>query len=352
MDRPPAPALIQNIFTKDMKTNFPSQPFVFGIDISKATFDVSLTGSWSSYRNNQEGFKRFFRYISGITAEVEQVHCVMEATGPYFVALASYLFTKGVIVFVANPKSVRHFASSKLSRVKTDRKDAELIAEYGTIMTMKPWQPRSPQISQLHELFRLNQQLIKQQTATKNASHAASTLPEPNSIAQQIRQDRLAADKQILNRVQQEIDKIIAAEYRVVRANLCSVPGIGPKSSAMLIVATNNFSRFESSKQLVAYIGLNPRIEESGTSVKKKMGISKMGNSKVLSTLYVCAISAIRSGTEFRAFYNRLRERGKPHKVAVVAVAAKLVRIAWAIGKTGTKYKPWEERKSEKSFAF
>jgi transposase len=112
-----------------------------------------------------------------------------------------------------------------------------------------------------------------------------------------------------------------------------SIPGIGPKSASILIAVTGNFKKFENYKQLLAYVGLNPRIYESGTSVKGRGRISKMGTARLRKLLYLCAWSAKRHNVYCKEMYERLKAKAKPERVIKIAIANKLLRQAFAIGR-------------------
>ncbi len=120
---------------------------------------------------------------------------------------------------------------------------------------------------------------------------------------------------------------------------LQSIPGLGKRTSMSLIIVSGGFTRFENAKQLAAYVGLCPRIFESGTSVKGRSRICKMGMSKVRKLLYLCAMRAIRANKTCKEMYERLKEKGKSGKLALVAVANKLLRQAFAVGVGKNFYK-------------
>ena len=119
---------------------------------------------------------------------------------------------------------------------------------------------------------------------------------------------------------------------------LQTIPGIGPKSSAIIIAITGNFEKFSNYKQLIAYVGLNPRIFESGTSVKGKGHICKMGTSRLRKLLYLCSWSAKKHNVFCKEMYERLKAKSKPERVIKVAIACKLLRQAFAVGKNQTNF--------------
>ena len=137
---------------------------------------------------------------------------------------------------------------------------------------------------------------------------------------------------------EKEIKNLIAEHYKEISENLRSIPGIGPRSVALLIVLTDGFRKFESYKQVISYFGLAPQIYESGSSVKGKNHICKMGMGAVRKVLYMAATSAIRCNKACKELYERLRAKGKPYKVALIAAVNKLVKQAFAIAKSGKPY--------------
>ncbi|MCB0541683.1 MAG: IS110 family transposase, partial [Bacteroidetes bacterium] len=126
--------------------------------------------------------------------------------------------------------------------------------------------------------------------------------------------------------------------YSETLARLESIPGIGRKTAIMLTVITNNFKNFETSKQLIAYVGFSPRKYESGTSVRGKGHICKMGKAQIRKLLYLCSWSAKKCNKSCIEMYKRLKEKGKPERVIKIAIANKLIKQAFAIGKYERNY--------------
>ena len=132
--------------------------------------------------------------------------------------------------------------------------------------------------------------------------------------------------------------KLIKTNHGEMYSRLHSIPGLGKRSTMLLIVLSGGFSKFNSSKQLSSYIGLSPRIFESGSSVKGRARITKMGMSKIRAVLYVCAWSAKRCNAACKALYERLVAKGKAKRQALIAVANKLIKQAFAIAKSQTLF--------------
>src|SRR5690554_4484479 len=135
------------------------------------------------------------------------------------------------------------------------------------------------------------------------------------------------------------INDLINQEYSGLMANLKSIPGIGDRSATVMILNTRGFQDFQSYKQVISYFGLSPRIFESGKSIKGKAKICKMGMSQVRKTLYMGARSAIRYNKACKELYDRLKAKGKPYRVALIAAVNKLIKQAFSIAKSGQRYR-------------
>ncbi|MGV3504105.1 MAG: IS110 family transposase [Adhaeribacter sp.] len=305
-----------------------------GIDISKKQFDVALTSQKTTKRfsNDQIGFAALLEHLP------QQCCCVMEATGPYYLRLATYLYEQGIAVSIVNPLVIRRFSQMRFMRTKTDQLDAKLIASYGALEKPALWKPSALLISEMQQEASVLQGLIKQRTAVENQLEALEQMPHVSQQALQA----LDALLETLDEQIQQLEKSLADKAQEQSGeqleNIVSIPGIGRKTAIQLLIITHGFTRFENCKQLCSYIGLSPRIYESGTSVKGKPRISKLGMSRIRAMLYVCAWSAARCNLACRELYHRLIAKGKAKKLALVAVANKLLKQAFAIANSNQKY--------------
>ncbi|NLA25643.1 MAG: IS110 family transposase [Bacteroidales bacterium] len=311
---------------------------IIGIDVSKQTFDVSFleNNQWKFFKldNNLKGFKSLIK----IASKTDKV--IMEASGPYYLQLAIFLYEKGVTVVVENPLVIKRFSQAKLYRAKTDRKDAQIIAEYGERFEkdLKSWEPPSTEVLELRSMFTRVELLKKQIHQTKmqfEAFMSGGTLnpslkKEMNSILKTLENSKKKLEK--------EIEDLANKEYKEIIECLCTIPGIGIKTATLLCIITDGFKKFENAKQLVAYVGFSPRVFQSGTSVKGKGHICKMGMSQIRKFLYLCSWSAKTKNKQCVELYQRLKEKGKPERVIKIAMANKLLRQAFAIGKNKIDY--------------
>lgn len=309
---------------------------VAGIDISKTFFDVCFLSEEGEqirrFAYSPEGLQATGKWIS------EGTHCVMEATGPYYLRLAVHLHAAGFRVSVVNPLVVRRFAQMRLTRAKTDRADAKMIAAYALSEGPAAWTPPAAYAVKLQQLDTLLTQLQKQHTALLNQQEAFMASGMMDRETKQFLSKALRHLQRQMEHIAGRIEAIALEHHGPMLQNLASVKGIGKKTAIALIVLSGGFTKFQNYRQLSAYIGLSPRIYESGTSVRSKARICKMGMSRIRALLYVCAWSAKQCNGACRQLYERLLAKGKAKRLALIAVANKLIKQAFAIATKGTTY--------------
>lgn len=309
-----------------------------GIDISKNSFNASIPIKTKEgykhlkYSNDIDGFKKFL-------AQLEPGNnCIMEASGVYYLQLALFLHEQGMIVSVVNPLTIKRFSQMRLIRAKTDKKDASIIAEYGKVENPVQWEPRPEYMLQMQQLQALQDSFTKQLTRLKNQKEAFVNSGIINKIGNEILDIEIKHNENKIEELDKELLKITEEFHSDLFKRLVTIKGIGKKAAMCLIVISNGFNRFENSKQLCAYIGLSPRIFESGTSVKGKAKICKMGMARMRKLLYLCAMRAITCNKACMEMYARLKEKGKNGKLALIAVANKLLKQAFVIGNSQMIY--------------
>jgi len=307
-----------------------------GIDVSKATFVVAYSSAKDSktktYANTASGIHKFIQTLP------PEAHCVMEATGNYSMLLLYLLDKANIMVSMENPLKIKNFARVMLSVVKTDEIDAKLIALYGERMQPKPFKMRSDSLMLLKQKRTVLRQLKKQLVANTNLQESMEALPFVDSISKKVLEKTIKFLQKQIKQMEEELASLANIEYKKQMSLLTSIKGIGVTLATALIVATGGFTYFDNAKQLTRYLGLSPTYQQSGTSVNVKGRINHNGDSYLRSQLYVAAFSSLRCNKECKACFDRLRSNGKPGKVAVVAVANKLVRQAFAVV---TKNKPY-----------
>jgi len=325
----------------------PVVPQLFvGVDIAAATF----TAAWSRtdapvstprpYHQTPHGFAALQAQLAATGVLPADTLVVMEATGSYWIALAVTLHTAGYRVSVINPLQAHHFAKAQLRRAKTDALDAQDLCRLAAVLRPAVWVPPPAVYHEVRQRLLVRDGLVTMRQQARNQHHALAQWPVVVAGAA----EQLAA-------VIADMDARIAVlegEIATVLGNsawaeslgyLTSAPGIGLHTAAWLLVATVNFTVGETPEAVVAYAGLAPVPRQSGTSVRGKAQIGHGGNERLRTAAYLATLSAVRYNPMLRAFYQRLREAGKPVKVARCAAARKLLHLAWALV---TKRQPFD----------
>ena len=306
---------------------------IFGIDISKDVFDVysSKTGH-QSFKNDAQGFKSFLKVIT------KEALVVMEATGYYHYRFAQFLHKNKLQVSVVNPLSVKRFIQMKLAKVKTDKSDAKAICEYGQMNEVPLYTALTDVQAECLQLFRLLDNYLKKRTQTKNKLHGEEVLGIPSKyVHQSLKRDLKHLNKEIKG-IEARLLELVKQDQQHQLTLLKSIPGMGMKTALFLIVVTDGFSKFETASQLCSYVGITPTIRESGSSVRGRSRISKVGNKKLRNLLFLCAFSACKHNKACREIYERIVSKGKSKKLALIAVANKLLKQAFSIAKSGRPY--------------
>jgi transposase len=305
----------------------------FGVDISKDVFDVHGSASGhNQFKNDAKGFASFLKAIP------QESLVVMEATGYYHYRLAQFLYKNNVVVSVVNPLSVKRFIQMKLAKVKTDKSDARAICEYALANEVPLYNALTDVQSECLQLFRLLDSYLKKRTATKNKLHGEETLGIPSKfVHQSLKRNLKHLDKEISG-IEQRLLSLVKEEQQQQLTLLTTVPGIGTKTALFLIVVTDGFSKFETAAQLCSYVGITPTIRESGSSVRGRSRISKVGNKKLRNLLFLCAFNACKHNRACREVYDRIVGKGKSKKLALIAVSNKLLKQSFAIAKSGLPY--------------
>ena len=306
---------------------------IYGVDISKDVFDVSNTNSTHFVFNNDlTGFKKFAKKLT------KEALIVMESTGYYHYCLAQYLYGQGYLVSVVNPLSVKRFIQMKLSKIKTDKSDAKAICEYAVMNEVPLYTAKDDSQAECLQLIRLIDIYLKQSTAIKNKLHGEKTLGIPSKVVYRSLNRSLKSVKKEIELLEQRLTELVKEHQQSQLTLLKSIPGMGVKTALMLIVMTDGFNRFENAKQLCSYAGITPIIRESGSSVRGRSRISKMGNKKMRNLLFLCSFSSCKYNKGCREIYERIVSKGKSKKLALIAVSNKLLKQAFAIAKSGLPY--------------
>jgi transposase len=226
----------------------------------------------------------------------------------------------------------------KLAKVKTDKSDAKAICDYALINEVPIYNALTDVQSECLQLFRALDIYIKHRTATKNKMHGEEVLGIPSKfVYRSLRRNKKHLNTEIKT-LEAKILSLVKEEHQQQLTLLTSVPGIGPKTALFLIIVTDGFSKFETASQLCSYVGITPTIRESGSSVRGRARISKVGNKKLRNLLFLCSFNACKHNKTCRELYERIVNKGKSKKLALIAVANKLIKQCFAIAKSGRPY--------------
>lgn len=296
-----------------------------GIDVSMETLDCAWISEESKFHikvpNLEEGFQKL------IGDAPEDARFAMEATGTYYINVALFLHKQGRFVSVINPRRINAHLKTDLRRNKSDKADAAAIARFAMEKELEPWDALRPEIAELQQQLRaIDDGLMKQISSYRNRMHAMSR----SVLAAQFPMDSARRLKRYL-----ELERAaIHARMEALAREICpremelmvTVPGIGAATAANLIASVQDFHRFDTGRKLASYLGISPMTRQSGTSVKSRGHMSKMGGKRSRRVLHMCARSAMQHNAQCRAYWKRMQERHKPGSVVMVAIMNKLVR--------------------------
>ncbi len=291
-----------------------------GLDIAKLTLELSpLQGNKTlCFSNDPKGHRRLIAHLQSIA---KPLHIVCEATGGYERLLMEALHQNGLSVSLLNPRKVRDFARAKGILAKTDRIDALVLAENGRLLTPCPTPPKSPDQQRLCQLVTRRQELIGLITQEQNRlehHHDPFVIQETRRLVRLLRQHLKSIDTELeaLQKASPSIDEKVQ--------RLCSVQGIGPRTARVLLAVMPELGTLHRG-QAAALAGLAPYNHDSGP-LRGKRHIAH-GRPLARTTLYMAALVASRYNPVLKPFYQRLRNAGKPAKVALTALMRKLAEL-------------------------
>lgn len=315
-----------------------------GLDTSKDQLDLAVSTDRGPVQrfhveNTPTGHKKLIARLQRLG---NTVRVCMEATGVYGLDVAVALSnTPGMEVMVLNPRTARRFAEALGVRTKTDPIDANCLLQFLQRMDFKPWTPPTEAALQLRALTRRMHQLTEHLVQEKNRKHAADSTDILRVLRPEI-EHLIEVLEELIERIQRAAIKIVYQD-QAMRTDfelLCSVPGIAQRSALKLIAELATMPKGLSVQELTAFAGLDPKIVESGSSVRALARISKRGNVYLRNALYMPAHNIARRDPYLKAFTERLKGRGKANMQAKVAVMRKLLLIINAMLRDKTAFEP------------
>ncbi len=319
---------------------------VVGIDISKDDFyvcykiknednSITIKGT-KSFENTPLGMAAFYSWCEkrNITKEVKLIF-VMEATGVYYEELAYFLKSKNQEVSVQLAQKLKYFAKGCNLKTKTDKVDAQMIAQFGiekNLMGTDLWTPPSKEFKKIRDLAREHTSLTNAETAAKSQLHALNYSHAANIEVINLKKAQIIFFENQISLVEEEIKKIVKSDT-VLNSKIEkieTIKGVGFITIIKVLTEVNGFLLFKNIRQLVSYSGLDV-IEDSSGKRKSKTKISKKGNARIRAALFMPAMSAIRYNKTLKNFYERVIETKTNKKQGVVAVMRKILILIYTL---------------------
>lgn len=321
--------------------------YFLGIDVAKEKLDClwlrdteSLKIKTKVFPNQPKGFSDLKAWLKkNVTDELSEIHVTLEPTGVYHEPLAYALLEMGVNISIVNPAKVREFSNSLGSKNKTDKKDSMMLARYGVMAKPRLWQPEPTEIRELKALLaRLSalqadlQRELNRMEKAQISQASQAVIESIDMMIQGLRKEVARVEKQINDHIDQNPDLKRDREF------LKSIPAVANVVSREMLVLLRSRD-FEYAGQASAFIGLVPRLWESGT-MKGRTTLSKNGSSRIRAMLYMAAVVAIRHNPDIKRQYERLLSAGKTKMQAIGAAMRKLVQICYGVLKHQSEYRP------------
>ncbi|TPG91117.1 IS110 family transposase [Pseudomonas caspiana] len=310
-----------------------------GVDVAKNTFDIATHLPNGKHKtkaklaNDPKGFKEFEAWLQ---KQVEpSALIVMEATSVYHLELAEFVYNKGYRVCVVNPATTHAYAGSELRRIKTDKSDAKLIADFAREKDEKLqlWAPEPLKYRQLKALVRRLDDLQEMEQMELNRLEVSDEKVKGsiNSVLRHIEKEIAETHKTIKKHIDDDSD------MREMRDLIVTIDGIGQKTLERLLAELGDLRKYDDPRKLVAAAGLNPKLQDSGL-LKGRTVISKIGSARVRAGLYMPGLVALQHNKAIMAMKDRLKANGKAPKQIICAAMRKLLHFVYGVLKSGQPY--------------
>lgn len=319
---------------------------IIGVDVSKLTLDFHCHGNLAfggRVSNDAQGYRQLDKWIKKhVSKSSEDVLVVMEYTGIYTYNLERFLQEKGW-KYVKRP-ALDIKRSIGIRRGKTDAMDAKMISEYGWMRqsTLKPMTPLTDNEVKLQQLMAYRDKLVADKASYQSRlkelkGQMQSRMNEQIEQSSKYIMEVLAVEiKDIEKAISQTIafDTPLEVNYQLLR----SITGIGFATAVHLLITTENFTRFDSSRKFACYAGIAPFDHTSGSSIRGKTRVSHLANKKIKSLLTMAALAAIKHDSDLKNKYEQKVQQGKPKMSALNIIRNKLIERVFTIIKRQSKY--------------
>lgn len=323
-----------------------------GIDVSKDSIAACYSHqdterglrimSNKTFKTTPQGFAQMDVWLSKHRDKDMPLHLAMEATGVYYEDWAYHLYAQGYALSVLLPNRSAAFAKSLCYKSKTDRIDAQILAQMSLERSLPLWTPPSDNMLKIKRLCRERLDLLDEKTVVSNRQHAKYHAHNPLKKTLNRGKQRLKWIEKQVAEVEKDIRVTVDADPEVKRkiVCLCSIPGVAFITAITIVAETNGFALFKSKGQLVSFSGYDVVKNESGTSLHAPTRISKKGNSRIRAVLYFPAITAVRCSPFFKDIFNKSFEKSKVKMKAYVAVQRKILVLIYSVYQSEKPFDP------------
>lgn len=325
--------------------------FFVGIDIASATFTsaVGVMGEkWqvvvrpATFDNEYNSFAKYLKWLQEHEIKAENSVICMEATGVYNEVLAHFLIANGYRVAIEPPLKVKR--AFKPAGHKSDPVDSAQIAEYAYRFwdELTLWKPREEILEQIRTLLTVREQLVVERTGHYNALHALQRKARRTPLAEKVHEKAILELKAHIQEVETEIQRLIDQDpdFRNMITLLISIPGVGLLLAAHMLVIFQSVSHPLSPKSLAAFIGICPYENKSGSSINHASTSRHYGPPPLRKLLFLAALSICNHNPQFRTYFLRKVQEGKPKQLVINNAANKLLKVIVAVVRSGTKFIP------------
>lgn len=313
---------------------------VLGVDIAKKKFDVTLLDAAgkkhrNTYANTSAGFKKLSAWLQQQTSG--PTHVCMESTSVYWEELAEHLHEAGHHVSVVNPVRIKGYSMSELRRSKTDPIDGDTIANFCRDKELKAWTPPTPEQKKLRALVRHLETLKKSRTQQTNRLQVTHD-PEVKASLETV----LAVINAEIERVEKRIRALVNedADLKEKKELLESIIGVGEKTSLHILAEMPDLDGYTNARAAATDVGVTASHYRSGSSVRRRPKMSRMGKASIRGALHFPAITAMQHNPVIKEFAEQLQAKGKHNGVIRVAVMRKLMHLAYGVLKHRKPFDP------------
>lgn len=324
-----------------------------GIDVSKNYLDCCLKGvnqkgilvtkATKKFKNDENGFQSMIVWLKGKTTEGKAILCVMEATGTYHEDVLYYLYEHKYNCVLVLPNKIFHYARSLNKKAKTDKIDAELIADYGAknATEFSLWFPVTKNIKRIKEFSRSIEDVNAQLVENKNYLHALKIAHNTNPKIIKLYENLIEKLEKMKLELESSLDKEIETDSEMKRMaeESAKIKGLTVRSVARVLAEVNCFLSTTSIRKAISYAGLDIIVKQSGSSCFSS-SISKRGNKHLRNILFMSALSSAIYDEHNKDLRQRLLERGHKPIECTVSVMRKLLIIIFVLTKYNRKYDP------------